>query len=67
MRVTKVAREVQLCATRYAMVFSIDEYLSKPRNHPAGHAKVAAPAPVASESDDDGPNGDPPAARKIAA
>jgi len=49
------------------MVLSIDEYLQKVRNHTAGHAKVAPPAPVARESDDDGPNGDPPAALKMAA
>ena len=68
MRVPKVAREVQLLRARgYAMVLSIDEYLQKIRNHTVGHAKVAPPASVARESDDNGPNDDPPAALKVAA
>ena len=49
------------------MVLSIDEYLQKVRNHTLGHAKVAPLAPVARESDEDGPNDDPPAAFKMAA
>lgn len=68
MRVPKVAPEVRLLRARgYAMVLSIDEYLQKVRNHTVGHAKVAPPAPVARESDEDGPNDDPPTALKMAA
>jgi len=61
-----MAYYVQLLSKRSLMVVCIEEYVKK-IHRPSAADIQAAPLRVQDESDEDGPNDDPPAARRLAA